>query len=88
MATDGRVLSGESCNDENMVTGEPLPVATSAGAKVTGGTVKTTGAGGRSHAGGRRYRLSQIFRLVEQAQAAKLPIQSLVNRITRGSSRG
>ena len=84
VATDGRVLSGESYVDESMVTGEPVPVAKSAGAEVTGGTVNTTGAlRVEATRVGADTTLAQIVRLVEQAQAAKLPIQSLVDRITR-----
>ena len=41
---DGEVIEGESWIDESMITGEPLPVAKSAGASVTGGTVNQTGA--------------------------------------------
>ncbi len=84
VATDGVVLSGDSHVDESMVTGEPVPVAKAPGAEVTGGTVNTTGAL-RIEATrvGADTTLAQIVRLVEQAQAAKLPIQSLVDKVTR-----
>ena len=84
IATDGEVLSGESYVDESMITGEPVPVAKSAGAAVTGGTVNATGALRFSATRvGADTTLAQIVRLVEQAQGGKLPIQSLVDRITR-----
>ncbi len=84
VATDGRVVSGESYVDESMVTGEPAPVAKAVGAEVTGGTVNTTGAlRVEATRVGADTVLAQIVRLVEQAQAAKLPIQSLVDKITR-----
>ncbi len=84
VATDGRVISGESYVDESMVTGEPVPVAKAVGTEVTGGTVNTTGAlRVEATRVGADTTLAQIVRLVEQAQAAKLPIQSLVDQITR-----
>ncbi|GKY86326.1 heavy metal translocating P-type ATPase [Sinisalibacter aestuarii] len=84
VAADGTVLSGESHIDESMITGEPLAVAKGPGDAVTGGTVNTTGAL-RIEATrvGADTTLAQIIRLVEQAQGAKLPIQSTVDRITR-----
>ncbi|MCB1338312.1 MAG: copper-translocating P-type ATPase [Maritimibacter sp.] len=84
IATDGRVLSGDSYVDESMVTGEPAPVAKETGDEVTGGTVNGNGAlRVEATRVGADTTLAQIVRLVEQAQAAKLPIQSLVDRITR-----
>jgi Au+-exporting ATPase len=66
-----------------MISGEPLPVAKAAGARVTGGTVNQTGAFAfRATAVGADTVLAQIIRMVEEAQAAKLPIQGLVDRIT------
>ncbi len=80
---DGEVTEGESWIDESMITGEPLPVAKSAGAAVTGGTVNQTGAFAfRATAVGGATMLAQIIRMVEEAQGAKLPIQGLVDRIT------
>jgi Cu+-exporting ATPase len=66
-----------------MITGEPIPVAKAPGDPVTGGTVN--GAGGfrfRAIRVGADTTLSQIIRMVEEAQGAKLPIQGLVDRIT------
>jgi len=83
IAVDGEVTEGASHVDESMITGEPVPVAKSAGAALTGGTVN--GAGGlqfKATRVGADTTLSQIIRMVEEAQGAKLPIQGLVDRIT------
>lgn len=83
LAVDGEVTEGESHVDESMITGEPLPVAKSLGYLVTGGTVN--GAGSLTYRAtrvGGDTTLSQIIRMVEEAQGAKLPIQGLVDRIT------
>ena len=80
---DGAVTEGASFVDEAMVTGEPVPVEKSPGAKVTGGTVNGTGAFRfRATAVGGQTVLSQIVRMVEQAQGSKLPIQAVVDRVT------
>ncbi|MBL9059719.1 MAG: copper-translocating P-type ATPase, partial [Mangrovicoccus sp.] len=80
---DGRVVEGDSWVDESMITGEPVPVAKAAGAPVVGGTVNQTGAFAfRATAVGGDTVLAQIIRLVEAAQGGKLPIQTLVDRIT------
>ncbi|SFQ53349.1 Cu+-exporting ATPase [Roseivivax halotolerans] len=83
IAVDGDVVEGSSFVDESMLTGEPAPVAKTAGAGVTGGTVN--GAGHlvfRAARVGADTTLSQIIRMVEEAQGAKLPIQGLVDRVT------
>ena len=83
IAVDGEVTEGESRVDESMITGEPVPVAKAPGEVVTGGTVN--GAGSlifRATRVGADTTLSQIVRMVEAAQGAKLPIQGLVDRIT------
>ena len=83
LPTDGRVTEGRSHVDESMITGEPVPVDKSAGDSVTGGTVN--GAGSlqfRATRVGDDTTLSQIIRMVAEAQSAKLPIQGLVDRIT------
>ncbi|MCM5557253.1 heavy metal translocating P-type ATPase [Pleomorphomonas sp. JP5] len=80
---DGEVIEGDSFVDESMITGEPIPVAKTAGGKVVGGTVNQTGAFAfRATAVGGDTVLSQIIRMVEEAQGSKLPIQAMVDRIT------
>ena len=83
IAVDGEVVEGRSHVDESMITGEPIPVAKEAGARVTGGTVNAAGAltFRATHVGSQTV-LAQIIRMVEQAQGAKLPIQALVDGIT------
>lgn len=79
---DGEVIEGESSVDESMLTGEPLPVHKSAGQHVRGGTLNGEGSLQlRVMAVGATSLLSQIIRLVEDAQAAKAPIQRLVDQI-------
>ena len=83
IAADGEVLEGTSHVDESMITGEPVPAAKGAGDRVTAGTVN--GAGGlrvsATHVGADTT-LSQIIRMVQDAQGAKLPVQGLVDKIT------
>ena len=80
---DGEVIEGDSYVDESMITGEPVPVAKTAGSPVVGGTVNQTGAFTlRATAVGGQTVLAQIIRMVEQAQGSKLPIQTLVDRVT------
>ena len=82
IAADGTVREGESTSDESLLTGESRPVAKAPGSPVTGGAVngdglllvEVTGVGAES-------RLARIIRLVEGAQAAKAPIQRLVDRV-------
>jgi Cu+-exporting ATPase len=84
IAVDGVVLSGSSYVDESMITGEPVPVEKSEGIEVVGATINGTGAlTFRAEKVGSDTMLSQIIRMVEQAQGAKLPIQGLVDQITR-----
>jgi Cu+-exporting ATPase len=77
---DGVVLEGASSVDESMVTGEPIPVEKTAGARVTGGTVN--GAGSfimRADRVGPEMLLSQIVRMVGDAQRTRAPIQRLAD---------
>jgi Cu+-exporting ATPase len=79
---DGRVTEGGSNVDESMLTGEPVPVAKSAGDAVSGGTLNTTGTFVmRAQRVGRDTLLAQIIRLVEEAQASEAPIQRLADRV-------
>ncbi|MDF5375987.1 heavy metal translocating P-type ATPase [Vibrio parahaemolyticus] len=80
---DGNVLEGESYVDESMITGEPIPVMKTTGSPVVGGTVNQKGALAVTvTAVGGETVLSQIIRMVERAQGTKLPIQTLVDKVT------
>ena len=79
---DGAVLEGSTTIDESMVTGEPMPVEKTAGSKVTGATVN--GSGGftmRAERVGGDTLLSQIVRMVGDAQRTRAPIQRLADRV-------
>ncbi len=81
---DGVVIEGEGAVDESLLTGEPIPVVKEKGAPVHAGTLNTEGALiMRATAVGAETMLQQIARLAAQAQAAKLPIQALVDRVAR-----
>jgi len=83
LAVDGKVVEGASYVDESMITGEPVPVTKSVGDPLVGGTVNQTGSlTYRATAVGAGTVLAQIIRMVEEAQGSKLPIQSLVDRVT------
>lgn len=83
LPVDGVVESGQSYVDESMLTGEPVPVHKSSGDEVVGGSMNAEGALViRTERTGEDTVLSQIIAMVEQAQGAKLPIQSLVDRVT------
>lgn len=80
---DGEVIEGASYVDESMITGEPVPVEKGQGANVVGGTINKTGSFTfRATKVGRDMVISQIIRMVEDAQADKLPIQALVDKVT------
>jgi len=80
---DGEVVSGSTYVDESMITGEAMPVEKTAGSAVVGGTLNQQGAiTYMATAVGVNTMLSQIILMVEQAQGSKLPIQSIVDKIT------
>jgi Cu+-exporting ATPase len=79
---DGTVVEGHGTIDESMVTGEPLPVEKPAGARVVGGTLNGTGSFVlRADRVGQDTLLSQIVRLVADAQRSQPPIQRLADRV-------
>lgn len=81
---DGVVVSGTSTVDEAMVTGESLPVSKQEGAEVIGATLNKTGSFRfRATRVGEDTVLSQIVRLVQQAQASKAPIQRIADRVVQ-----
>lgn len=80
---DGRLEQGDTHVDESMLTGEPLPVSKGVGARVTGGSINGEGRiVMQATAVGHETVLSRIIRLVEDAQAAKAPIQRLVDQVS------
>ena len=80
---DGVILQGSSYIDESMLTGEPVPVSRGAGDRVIGATLNRNGAFHLSVIRvGQDTVLSQIIRLVQQAQGSKAPIQRLADRIS------
>ena len=79
---DGVVSQGRSQLDESMLTGEPLPVVKEVGAMLTGGSINGDGPlRMRVTAVGAQTVLARIIGLVEDAQAAKAPIQRQVDRV-------
>jgi P-type Cu+ transporter len=82
-AADGVVLEGQTQVDEAMLTGEPLPVHKLVDSRVTGGSINGEGrVVVRVSATGTATVLANIIRLVEDAQAAKAPIQRMVDQVS------
>ncbi|CAG2132631.1 Copper-exporting P-type ATPase [Cupriavidus yeoncheonensis] len=80
---DAVVIEGTSHADESMLTGESLPVPKGPGDRLTGGAINFEGLMvARTVAVGAETVLARIIRMVEHAQAAKAPIQRLVDQVS------
>ena len=81
--TDGEVVGGESSVDESMATGESMPVEKRVGDEVIGATMNTTGMlRVKATRIGKDTFLSQVIRIVQEAQGSKVPIQEFADRVT------
>lgn len=79
---DGQVTGGQSFVDESMITGEPVPVEKKTGDKVFAGTINQKGSFRfRAEKVGAETLLSQIIKMVQEAQGSKAPVQKLVDKI-------
>ncbi|KAG6011866.1 hypothetical protein E4U54_007864 [Claviceps lovelessii] len=79
---DGTLVRGETHVDESMVTGEAMPVQKRSGDSVIGGTVNGNGRFDfRVTRAGRDTQLSQIVKLVQDAQTTRAPIQQLADTL-------
>ncbi|MFA6136338.1 MAG: heavy metal translocating P-type ATPase [Candidatus Paceibacterota bacterium] len=81
---DGIIIEGQVSLDESMVTGESLPVDKKSGDKIIGATINKSGVFKmKAEKVGSETFLSQIVRIVQEAQASKAPIQKLADKITQ-----
>lgn len=81
--TDGVIQEGESAIDESMATGESLPVTRGPGDEVIGSTLNQQGLLKiKATKVGKDTFLSQVIKLVEEAQGTKVPIQEFADRVT------
>ncbi|MEK1855721.1 MAG: heavy metal translocating P-type ATPase [Phyllobacterium sp.] len=82
--TDGEVLEGRSSVDESMLTGESMPVEKSAGSSLIGAALNRSGMlRFRATRVGKDTALSQIIRMVEEAQASTAQVQRLADQVTQ-----
>ena len=80
---DGTIQTGTSSVDESMITGESIPVEKNKGSAVTGATLNKNGSFEYTATRvGANTTLSQIIRLIEEAQESKAPIQSFVDKVS------
>lgn len=80
---DGEVISGSTFADESMITGEPMPVEKGVGDTLVGGTINGMGVVCmKVTATGKDTVLARIVAMVQDAQSAKLPIQTQVDKVT------
>ncbi|WP_435521082.1 heavy metal translocating P-type ATPase [Alkalihalophilus pseudofirmus] len=80
---DGELIEGRSAIDESMITGESIPVDKSVGDPVIGATINKNGSiKVKATKVGRNTALSQIVKVVEEAQGSKADIQRLVDKVS------
>ena len=83
IAVDGEITFGNSYVDESMMTGEAIPISKEAGSKVFAGTINQKGSFRyKAEKVGSETVLSQIIKLVQQAQGSKAPVQKLADKIS------
>ncbi|MFP4177017.1 MAG: heavy metal translocating P-type ATPase, partial [Candidatus Brocadiia bacterium] len=81
--TDGEVVEGESAVDESMATGESIPVTKEEGEEVIGSTINQQGVlKVRATKVGKDTFLSQVVKMVKEAQGTRVPIQSFADKVT------
>ena len=81
--TDGEVVDGESAVDESMATGESMPVTKQSGDEVIGATINQQGVlKVKATRVGKDTFLSQVVRMVQEAQGSRVPIQGFADKVT------
>lgn len=81
--TDGEVVDGESAVDESMATGESMPVVRKVGDEVIGSTINQQGVlKVKATKVGKDTFLSQVVKMVQEAQGSRVPIQGFADRVT------